>query len=248
MNAPLRTLRLGAAEVRVFPTPADLSAAVADTFIQVASDTIAAQGQFTVALAGGSTPRAIYGRLAETAQRVTWDRVHLFFGDERPVPPQDSDSNFRMARESLLSRIPIPPQNVHRVRAELGAEAAAATYDAELRSFFGSSEPRFDLILLGMGPDGHTASLFPGSPALAQTDKLVVANPVAKLNTARITLTFPVLNRAARVWFLVVGAEKSSMLSRVLQGGSGDTYPAQRVRPAGELIWWTDEAAAEQLR
>jgi 6-phosphogluconolactonase len=184
----------------------------------------------------------------------------LFFGDERHVPPTDPDSNYRMVNESLLTKIAIPAENVFRVPAENpDAAAAASDYEARLRRFFELSPgdqsgdrpgefPRFDLILLGMGPDGHTASLFPDSPALDEQSRLVVANWVAKFNTHRITFTFPVLNRAAEVMFMASGADKADMLHQVLEGKSAPPLPSQRVQPSdGRLLWMLDEAAAAKL-
>lgn len=181
-----------------------------------------------------------------------WSRVFLFFGDERHVPPDDPESNFRMVKESLLTNVPIPPENVFRVKTENpDAAAAALEYEGELRKFFEvkpSEFPRFDLILLGMGPDGHTASLFPGSDALSEQTRLVVANWVAKFNTHRITFTFPVLNRAGEVMFMASGADKADMLHRVLEVKTPPSLPAQNVQPSdGKLLWMIDEAAASKL-
>jgi 6-phosphogluconolactonase len=182
---------------------------------------------------------------------LPWDRIQIFFGDERHVPPDHPDSNFRMATESLLSKVPIPEKNVHRIHAELDAEAAAAEYDQELRDFFHLSDedwPRFDLILLGIGEDGHTASLFPGSKALTESSRRAVANWVEKFKTFRITLTFPVLNQAAEVVFLVSGAGKARILNEVLQPGA-QKYPVQSVQPEdGRLLWLVDQDAASLLR
>jgi 6-phosphogluconolactonase len=250
--------------IEVFLTAADLFRAAAEEFIRAARDAIGAQGRFTVALSGGSTPKALYSLLAASYAGFAWNRVFLFFGDERHVPPTDANSNYRMVNESLLTKIAIPPENVFRVPAENpDAVAAASDYEAQLRRFFelrpeirpeirsedGPGEfPRFDLILLGMGPDGHTASLFPDSPALDEQSRLVVANWVAKFNTYRITFTFPVLNRAAEVMFLASGADKADMLHQVLEGKSTPPLPSQRVQPSdGKLLWMLDEAAAAEL-
>ncbi len=197
--------------IEVFATAADLFHAAAEEFVRAGRAAIGAQGRFTVALAGGSTPKALYSLLAANYADFAWSRVFLFFGDERHVLPSDSESNYRMVKESLLAKIAIPAENVFRVPAENpDASAAAAEYEVEVRRFFGlwsdqpKEFPRFDLILLGMGPDGHTASLFPDSPALDDQSRLVVANWVAKFNTHRITFTFPVLNHAAEIIFLRV--------------------------------------------
>ena len=246
--------------IEVLATAADLSHAAAEEFVRVGRDAIGAQGRFTVALSGGSTPRALYSLLAANYSAFAWNRVFLFFGDERHVPPTDADSNYRMVNESLLTKIAIPAENVFRVSAENpDAAAAAADYESQLRRFFElraeirledrpGEFPRFDLILLGMGPDGHTASLFPFSPALDEQSRLVVANWVAKLNTHRITFTFPVLNRAAEVMFMASGADKADMVHQVLEGKNTPPLPSQRVQPSdGKLLWMLDEAAAAKL-
>lgn len=226
---------------------------------------VAVRGRCALALAGGSTPRPVYQRLAQPpyAERVPWSRVHVFWGDERCVPRDDPASNARMVDAALLAHVPLPPANVHRVPVERGTpDAVAAAYEAELRAFFGATAParapsgraerekggevaalpRFDLVLLGMGADGHTASLFPGSPALVEQKRLVVAAYAAHLASWRITLTLPVLNAAHRVVFLVAGAEKAPAL-RAVRSGASD-LPAARVRPArGRLLWLVDAAA-----
>jgi 6-phosphogluconolactonase len=252
----MRTISLPHAEVRVLPDVSALSRAAADEFLQATRAAIDARGRFMVALAGGSTPKAIYSLLANDqktkANVLPWEKVHIFFGDERQVPPEHPDSNYRMASEALLSQVPIPLANIHRIRAELEAAGAAAEYEAELRSVVhpgADAMPRFDLIMLGMGPDGHTASLFPGSAALAERRSLVSANWVEKLNGYRITFTFPLLNAAAEVLFVAGGPDKADMLRKVLRGDpSGQRYPAQDIRPAsGRLLWLVDEAAAAGL-
>lgn len=252
----MRTISLPHAEVRVLPDTTALSRAAADEFLRAARAANEKRARFTVALSGGSTPKAVFGLLAadEAAGRdkLFWDKVQIFFGDERHVPPDHPDSNYRMASEALLSKVPIPPANVHRIRAELDAAHAAAEYEHELRSVFGSRAgeiPRFDLIMLGMGPDGHTASLFPDSAALQEQTELVCANWVEKFNSHRLTFTYPLLNAAAEVMFVAGGADKADMLRHVLRGDpSGQTYPAQDVRPvSGQLLWLVDEAAASKL-
>ncbi len=228
----------------------------ADLFVTLAQS--AAQGEsghFTVALSGGGTPKRLYSTLATPAYagQIPWERVHLFWGDERHVGPDDHESNYRMVRESLLNRITIPEENVHRVRAELSdAAEAARTYEADLRGFFAlqpDDMPRFDLVLLGLGPDGHTASLFPGVDALHDTEHLVAAPWVAKMNSYRLTLTAPALNNAATVAFLVAGGEKAGILHDVLEGPSQPTlFPAQLIAPVnGDLLWLLDEAAAANI-
>ena len=240
--------------IEVLATAADLFHAAAEEFVGLARTAIGAQGRFTIALSGGSTPKALYSLLASNYADFVWNRVFLFFGDERHVPPTDPDSNYRMVEESLLAKITpaIPAENVFRVAAENpDAAAAAADYEAQLRRFFqikSGEFPRFDLILLGMGPDGHTASLFPDSAALDEQSRLVVANWVAKFNTHRITFTFPVLNRAAEVMFMASGADKADMLHQVLEGKNTPPLPSQRVQPSdGKLLWMLDEAAAAKL-
>ncbi|MGA8538321.1 MAG: 6-phosphogluconolactonase [Terriglobales bacterium] len=243
--------------IEVLANASALFHAAAEEFIRAARTAIGAQGRFTVALSGGSTPKALYSLLATNYADFAWNRVFLFFGDERHVPPTDPESNYRMVHESLLSKIAIPAENVFRVPAENpNADAAASEYEAQIRRFFEvkSGElkpeefPRFDLILLGIGPDGHTASLFPDSAALNEQTRLVVANWVAKFNTHRITFTFPVLNRAAEVLFMASGADKADMLRQVLEGKNTPPLPSQRVQPAdGKLLWMLDEAAAAKL-
>jgi 6-phosphogluconolactonase len=238
--------------IEVLATAADLFHAAAEEFIGVARTAIGAQGRFTVALSGGSTPKALYSLLAANYADFAWNRIFLFFGDERHVPPTDPDSNYRMVNESLLTKIAIPAENVFRVPAENpDAAAAASDYEARLRRFFELKPgefPRFDLILLGVGPDGHTASLFPDSPALDEQSRLVVANWVAKFNTHRITFTFPVLNRSAEVMFMASGADKADMLHKVLEAKNTPPLPSQRVQPSdGKLLWMLDEAAAAKL-
>jgi len=241
--------------IEVFATAADLFHAAAEEFVRAGRAAIGAQGRFTVALSGGSTPKALYSLLAANYADFAWSRVFLFFGDERHVLPSDSESNYRMVKESLLAKIAIPAENVFRVPAENpDASAAAAEYEVEVRRFFGlwsdqpKEFPRFDLILLGMGPDGHTASLFPDSSALDDQSRLVVANWVAKFNTHRITFTFPVLNRAAEIIFLASGPDKADMLHQVLEGKNTPPLPSQRVQPSdGKLLWMLDEAAAAKL-
>lgn len=236
----------------VYPDADRLARATAEHFVTLAAEAIAARGQFAVALAGGSTPRAAYALLA--AEEVDWSRVHVFWGDERCVPPDHLDSNYCLAREALLEHVPLPVGNVHRIRGEINPEQAAADYERTLCSFFAQrpEEPtaRFDLILLGMGEDGHTASLFPGTAALHEQTRWVVAHYVDKLRAWRVTLTPVVINAAAQVTFIVSGAGKADQLRQVLTGPyQPDTLPSQIVRPTdGRLLWLTDAAAVAQLR
>jgi len=241
-------------EIRKLTTPQDLFHAAAEEFIRAASEAVEKRGRFAVALAGGSTPKSLYALLAANASSsLPWSQMFFFFGDERHVPPDHPDSNYRMANESLFSKAPIPPGNVFRMPTENpDADAVAAAYEQTLRNFFSTKPgefPSFDLILLGMGPDGHTASLFPETAALEERSRLVVANWVEKLKTSRITLTLPVLNAARCVAFLVSGADKAPALHQVLEGdGPGEKYPSKLVQPErGKLIWFVDRAAASEL-
>jgi 6-phosphogluconolactonase len=237
-------------EIRVLDNSAELFEAAAAEFAVQASDAVQAEGRFTVALSGGSTPKRLYSLLA-TKRSIPWEKICLFWGDERHVPPDHPDSNYRMAHEALLSKVPVRPENIFRIHGEeRDAEAAARQYEQTLQDFFHLSTgkfPRFDLILLGMGPDGHTASLFPGTSALSERTRLVVTNWVEKFQTHRITFTFPVLNTAACVMFVVSGAEKAPMLHEVLENSSAK-LPAQQVHPSsGKLLWLVDSAAANAL-
>jgi 6-phosphogluconolactonase len=233
--------------VEVFDAPRDLAEAAARGFAERAAEAVARRGRFVVALAGGSTPKSTYEILArDHAESVDWSNVHVFFGDERTVPPDHEDSNYRAAREALLDHVPVG--SVHPMRGELPPERAAATYEEELWAFFEEDPPVFDLVMLGIGGDGHTASLFPETPAPEVTDRLVVSNPVPKLDTTRITLTAPVLNAAREVFFLVAGEDKAEALVEILEGDADPrAYPAKLVRPAGGPTWMVDRAAAGLL-
>ena len=210
------------------------------------------RGRCDLALAGGRTPRRAYALLAAAPLRdqVPWSLVHAFFGDERHVPPDHPESNYRMAREALLAHVPIPAGQVHRIRAEaVEAEAAARDYEAELRHALGLAPgalPRLDLVLLGMGADGHVASLFPGGEALSEARRLACASTIPRQRERRVTLTLPVLNAAAAVLLLVSGADKAERVAEVLEGRSPG-LPAARLAPQGELLWLLDEAAAARL-
>ena len=230
-------------DMRVFADPAQVARAAAEHFVSL--------NPKSVALSGGSTPRVLYELLADANEpfrdRIAWDRTHFFFSDERHVPPDDSDSNYRMVNEALFSRVPVPPQNIHRILAEKPvAEDAANAYETDLRKSFGEAIPAFDLVLLGLGEEGHTASLFPHSPALKETERLVVAPWVEKLNAYRITLTLPVLNNGKSIVFLVTGASKAEILRTVMNTDRNpDLYPAQAISPtSGAVSWLVDEAAA----
>jgi 6-phosphogluconolactonase len=246
-------MRMEGCEVRVFAGVAELARAAADEISFRILRTLRESERFTWALAGGSTPRALYRLLAGApyCDRLPWPAIHFFWGDERHVPPDHPESNFRMARETLLDAVPVPPANLHRIAAEEpDAERAAARYAAALRSFFALAAgewPRFDLVLLGLGKDGHTASLFPGSAAVRERKRLVVAPWVEALRAFRITLTPPVLSHARRAIFLVSGSEKAEALRAVLEGPRDpDRYPAQAVE--GNRLWMVDRAAARLLR
>jgi 6-phosphogluconolactonase len=229
-----------------------LARAAAKHFIALAQEAVGARGRFAVALAGGSTPRAMYALLAtgEFATRVDWTRVHIFWGDERCVPPDRPDSNYRMAREALLDHIPIPSDHVHRIQGEIEPALAADAYERTLQAFFTPGRPCFDLILLGLGDDGHTASFFPGTAAIHEPTRWVVGHTVSKLNAWRVTLTPVAINAAANVTFLVSGATKAERLNQVLTGPyQPDVLPAQIVQPVkGRLLWLVDSAAAAQLK
>lgn len=236
--------------IHTFADSRALAEYAAELLIQNAQASIAARGNFTVALSGGSTPRALYTRLAaEFSMRIDWNSVHLFWGDERCVPPDHADSNYRMTRESL--RVPIPKENIHRIHGELTPELAAEEYENQLRSFF-TETPRFDLILLGMGDDGHTASLFPDSPALKESTRWAI--PVEHRVppppfVPRVTLTLPVINNAQEVVFLVTGSGKAPRVSEILGNASPSAeLPARAVHPInGKLSWLLDTSAAALL-
>ena len=237
--------------VEVYPDRESLSEAAAALFARLARDAAEARGRFAVALSGGSTPRPVYERLAREPCRdgIDWNRVHVFWGDERCVGVEDPRSNAGMALAALLSAAPIPPAQIHAVRCAESPEIAALAYEKELKSFFGRGPPRFDLVLLGLGEDGHTASLFPGSPALAEPVRWVAAVRRSGENLDRVTLTPPAINGAAEVVFLVSGRSKAAILKEVLEGaGDPERFPAQRIRPSnGTLRWLVDEDAASGL-
>jgi len=238
-------------DVRVYAGAPELARAAREEFVAAARAAIAAKGTFSVALAGGNTPKLLYESLADSP--IDWGKVQVFFGDERCVPPDHPGSNYRMAREALLGRVPIPEGNVHRIRAEIQSPSRAAfEYEAELRKTFAIdpvSAPRFDLVLLGMGTDGHTASLFPGTAAVSEKDRLVVAHWVPRLDSQRITMTLRVLNAAELVMFLVAGEDKATAVRAVLQSGTTENaLPARLVDPLdGRMVWMLDRAAAEKL-
>jgi 6-phosphogluconolactonase len=247
MNPPEHT-----SNMRVGGDAEEVARAVTQRFVELARASVAERGTFSVALAGGTTPKRVYELLAgeEFKSGVPWESVHIFFGDERCVPPDHADSNYRMAHEALLSRVPVPEKNIHRMRGEGDAAANASLYEDELRSFFGDVEwPRLDLVMLGMGDDGHTASLFPDTTALEERRAWVVANWVEKFETWRVTLTAPAINHARRVIFVVTGAGKAARLAEILKGERDPArLPSQLIEPAeGTLEWFVDHAAAANL-
>jgi 6-phosphogluconolactonase len=242
-------------EVVVLPDLDAVSEEAAQRFVAIAETAVETSGRCTVALAGGSTPERLYRLLASEKYRhaVPWPSLFVFFGDERCVPPDSSESNYRMAREALLNHVPVMPDQVFRMEGERYPQSAAMTYALRIADTFSlnaGAVPRFDLILLGMGPDGHTASLFPHTHALREVDTTVTANHLEQLNTWRLTLTYPVLDAAAHVIFLIGGTEKAHAVAQVLEGTfDPEDYPSQGVLvPNGTLTFLLDAAAASELR
>ena len=240
----------------VQPDAASLAARAARHFVELTEQAVAARGRARIAISGGSTPKATFQLLGDPAQpwrqRMPWDRIELYWVDERCVLPDHPDSNYRMTREALLDHVPLRPEQIHRMEGELDPEEAAARYESELRNTFrleGAETPSFDLIALGMGPDGHTASLFPHSAAIHELGRLSVANHVANKDAWRITLTWPVINHARSVFFLIAGADKAAVLKEVLTGPRDvERLPSQLIRPAGGILTLIlDNAAAAQL-
>ena len=241
-------------EVRRLTTPQDLFQAAAEEVIRAATGAIGKRGRFAIALSGGSTPKSLYNLIAANASAgLPWEKIFFFWSDERHVPPTDAESNYRMAQETILSKVPVPAGNIFRVPTEIpDASTVAAAYEQTLQKIFAVEPgefPRFDLILLGMGPDGHCASLFPETAALQEKAHLVVANWVEKFKTFRITFTLPLLNAAREVMFLVSGTDKAPALREVLEGKApGEKFPSKLVKPTeGKLIWFVDRAAASEL-
>jgi 6-phosphogluconolactonase len=240
--------------VRVHDDVAALYEAAARRWVDLAERAVAAHGDFHVALSGGTTPRGLYERLAAPAcrERVDWSRVHIYFGDERPVPPDHADSNYRMAKEALLQHVAIPATQIHRLMGESDdLEATAAGY-AQLLSGQLPADPdgtqRFDLVMLGMGPDGHVASLFPNTPVLGERDRLVAAVHVPQLNTWRLTVTLPVINAARHVMVLVAGMNKAPIMSEIMSDYQGHPrYPVEMIDPRGQMEWYIDRDAAPFL-
>ncbi|MFZ5451006.1 MAG: 6-phosphogluconolactonase [Thermodesulfobacteriota bacterium] len=237
--------------LRTFADLSSLSRAAAELFARLAAEAVSTRGRFSVALSGGSTPRRTYEILAQPPFReeIPWDRLHVFWGDERCVAPDDPLSNARMVREALLAHVPLPRTQIHPIFCQTSPEAGARDYEVLLRDFFGEMRPRLDLVFLGLGDNGHTASLFPGDAALAAKDRWTAAvhHPEAKL--PRITLTAPLINQAAAVVFLVAGGAKAGALGEVLHGPHDPRrLPAQLIKPEnGELYWLVDREAAARL-
>jgi 6-phosphogluconolactonase len=240
----------------VEPDPAALARRAVQYFVEMAGEAVAAHRRARIAVSGGSTPKAAFELLADPAQpwrtRMPWQALDLYWVDERSVPPDDPDSNYRMTREVLLDHVPLRPEQIHRIEGELDPEAAAARYESELRNSFrleGAESPRFDLVALGMGSDGHTASLFPHTEAIRQMSSLVTANHVPQKDAWRITLTWPVINHARSVFFIVSGSEKAAVLQEVLTGPlDPERLPSQLIWPSsGILTFILDKAAAEHL-
>ncbi len=243
-------------DVRILTNIDAIAKRAAQDFLQSATQAVSEKGSFTVALSGGSTPKALYSLLATDAalrSQLPWDKMYMYFGDERSVGPDHADSNFRMATETMLSKVPIKPEQVFRIKGEYkDTEKAAQEYEQVLRTSFKIADgqfPRFDLVFLGIGNEGHTASLFPGTKALHETKRLAARNWVGKLYTNRITLTAPVINSAARVVFMVTGADKTLALKGILEGPhEPDQLPAQLIQPPnGKLVWLVDTVAGGML-
>jgi 6-phosphogluconolactonase len=227
-------------DLRRFETLGELSERAADACVQIIQDAVSARGRCAIALAGGETPRLLY-RLLAVDSRIDWSRVHLFWGDERYVPADDPRSNFRMARETLLDHVASPADHVHPMPTSMADPGAAATaYEHTMRQFFGTDIPVFDLILLGLGADGHTASLFPHSPALRESTRLVVSVTTTANPPVRLTLTVPPLVAARRIFVMTAGPDKAAALDRVLAPDADpDRYPAAALKAAGQrLTWW----------
>jgi 6-phosphogluconolactonase len=238
--------------VRIFNGMEALSKAAADLFTKTALHSVASRGRFAVALSGGQTPREVYRLLAGEPYReqVPWQQTHVFWGDERYVPRDDPMNNARMAFDAFLDHVPIPRSNIHSIPTEESPEQCAATYEKLLRCFFQDQRPRFDLIFLGLGEDGHTASLFPNTPILSDEERWVGDLYVAGQNAHRLTFTASLINQANLIVFLVFGSNKSHVLQQVLSGPfRPQDLPAQLVRPVeGDLLWLVDESAAFELQ
>ncbi len=243
-------------EIGILADGAAIAERAAQEFVQAAAEAVRIKGSFNVALAGGSTPKALYSLLVNDPalrSQVPWDKMHLFFGDERHVAPDHPDSNFRMALEAMISKSPLKPEQVTRIKGEYpDAEQAALEYEKALCEYFklkAGEYPRFDLVLAGMGNEGHTLSLFPGTKALHADRRIAVRNWIGKLYTERITLTAPAASNAALIIFMVTGADKAPALKAMLEGPfEPEQLPAQLLQPQnGKLLWLVDAAAASML-
>jgi len=243
-------------EIRILADGAAIAKRAAQEFVQAAAEAVRIKGSFNVALAGGSTPKALYSLLVNDPalrSQVPWDKIHLFFGDERHVAPDHPDSNYRMASETMISKSPLKPEQVTRIKGEYpDAEQAALEYEKALREYFklkAGEYPRFDLVLAGMGNEGHTLSLFPGTKALHADRRIVVRNWIGKLYTERLTLTAPAASNAAHIIFMVTGTDKAPALKAVLEGPfEPEQLPAQLLQPQnGKLLWLVDTAAGSML-
>jgi 6-phosphogluconolactonase len=239
----------------VAPDAAALARRAAQYFVEQAERAAAASGRASIAISGGSTPKATFALLADPAEpwraRMPWSQLDLWWVDERCVPPDDPDSNYRMTREAMLDHVPLKPEQIHRMEGELEPEATAARYESELRNSFrleGAELPRFDVVQLGMGPDGHTASLFPHTQALFELDRLAVANHVENKDAWRVTMTWPVINRGSQVFFLIGGADKAQILKEVFTGPRDpDRLPSQLIKPTGGILTLLLDRAAASL-
>jgi 6-phosphogluconolactonase len=239
--------------LHVYPNLADLSREAAGWVTEYIAGTLSRQDRFSIVLSGGDTPKTLYELIAQTPyqEQIAWDKLHVFWGDERAVPFTDDRNNARMAFTYLLDKVPVPQEQIHIMRTDLDPAAAASEYEMILRSYFAPepSEPSFDLVLLGMGEDGHTLSLFPGTEVLHEVESWTKAFWLQAQNMYRITLTRPIVNRASRIVFLAVGENKAHALSRVLEGPTDpEHFPSQLIQPEqGQLHWFVDEAAASGL-
>lgn len=237
-------------KIEILKSADDQARAAAGHFVGKSREAISERRRFTIALSGGSTPKRLYELLADPTEpfrdQIAWEKIRFFWSDERHVPPDHPESNYRMTYETLLSHVPVVEDNVHRVAGENpSASDAAAQYEATLKAVSGEALPQLDLVLLGLGTDGHTASIFPGSEVLQETERLVAAPWVEKFKSYRITMTLPLLNNGGSVVFLVSGDEKAEMVKEVLEGP--ERYPAQAIKPKGELLWLLDQRAAKNL-
>jgi 6-phosphogluconolactonase len=237
--------------IHEFPDSGSLAVGAAEQLIELANSAISEHGRFSIALSGGSTPKSLYELLATPAyaERINWQQVYVFWGDERCVAPDHIDSCYRMAREALLDHMPLPPDNIRRIQGELPPDEAAAKYEQILHYYFGDQAPHFDLMLLGMGDDGHTASLFPGTKALQEETRWVIENYVEVKQMWRVTLTKTAINAAANIMFLVSGSGKAEKLHEVIQGAYAPyQFPSQLIKPEnGNLMWFVDHDAAHLL-